>query len=431
MSDVRIQYLLMGYINGSLSATECRELNKILLDSEATRGELRELAEQVVSIGDMGRERQIAPMQEVQRKAPERIRLGWKWISIAACVLLCILGTLYAFSENDQHISLVQTSGSVTWSDSRPDNYRYDLHSGSQISSGILHVEGNAASAQLKFQDGTTLTIVGDSELAIDANVQKKLFLKRGSFSANVMAQSAGRAMRVQTPTAVVEVFGTRFSLLVQGNQTTLSVEHGLAVMQRLADGKKISVASGETSIASLDESVPLSIPVPSPGSTNWRAQFDKKPVEYWEGEWIAPSERDRGFLRNVQDVSARNSSGAPIASFTVNIRDNSASIATVTKESHLRIKFRSATEHKFLALVGLHHPDGSFAGNFQIMVGPSAGLSDAKGWRSLDIPMSTMESKFVETPVVPDNARVFLIYFACYSASDRLEIAEVSLVKP
>ena len=112
---------------------------------------------------------------------------------------------------------------------------RSDLAAGAKLPAGTLILEGESASALLRFNDGTALTLCGDTELEFSDDGQKRLVLKNGTLSVDARPQPAGRPMIVRTQTAEIEVVGTIFSLSADPQATQLSVETGRVRMRRLA----------------------------------------------------------------------------------------------------------------------------------------------------------------------------------------------------
>ena len=109
-------------------------------------------------------------------------------------------------------------------------------------------------------------------------------------------------------------------------------------------------------------------------GAARWRQTFEQPPAAIWQGEWVRADGVSPGRLRNVSDFSYRRADGTPVAAYTVNARDNSGSIASVSPQSRLRVRFRIRGGHGVLLLVGLHGPMGGWVGNFQTIIEPTRG---------------------------------------------------------
>ena len=117
-------------------------------------------------------------------------------------------------------------SGSLVYTGDR-GAVQNQLAVGDQLTGGTI--EGMAPDAwfELQFTDGSTVMISGFSMLTFSDDGQKKLRLKEGGFTANVMPQPKGKPMLVQTRTALFEVLGTRFSVDAELAAATLTVTEG------------------------------------------------------------------------------------------------------------------------------------------------------------------------------------------------------------
>ena len=433
MPDERRDQLLVRYLDGNLSPAEIDALSALLKTDADVRASLREMAVQALAMADLAREQAIkAPL----RAQPVREAGGprrWKRAAVAVTAAAAVIVGAVAFwlsRERAEIITLTQVSGAASWS---PEGGQAEsgLKPGAAFRAGTLSVEGAASSAQLRFGDGSVVTVAGDSELALSHGAQKQLALRHGSLTGDVRPQPADRPMIIRTPTAEVEVLGTRFLLVAQSGETQLSVESGRVRLRRLADGSEVEVHGGQVAVASLDVAAKLEALVLPPAPAAWRQTFDQPPPETWRGEWRPADASGPGRLRNVLDMSYRRHDGTPVAAYIVCVHDNSGSVASVWPNSVLRLRLRTATKQDVVALVSLHNAVGGFAGNFQTTLKPDAGRADAAGWRTLDLPLTSLEGKFPAGVRLQAGSRVFLVYLACYSPKAELEVAEVAIMPP
>jgi hypothetical protein len=72
-----------------------------------------------------------------------------------------------------------------------------------------------------------------------------RVALQRGTLRASVAARAAHEPLSIVTPQLLVTVVGTRFSVQVDADLTTVSVEHGLVRVERA--GNSVLVAGGES----------------------------------------------------------------------------------------------------------------------------------------------------------------------------------------
>jgi hypothetical protein len=276
-----------------------------------------------------------------------------------------------------------------------------------------MTLEGAKSGAELRFAGGSTVTLAGESEVAFGTEVS----LRRGS----ITVEAGAHPLMLRTATAEAEGAAACFTLSVQSGQTMVTVGAGRVRLRRLVDGASIDVPEGRMAVATLDATAPLeSRVVPAPAST-WSQTFDAAPPPIWQGEW------GRGFLKNVLDVSYRRKDGTIVPAYVVSAR-NPAGITMIRPESVLRVRWRMRTPSiGALLLISVQHPDGRFAGNFQLDVKPDSYEADANGWRVFSAPVSTLTGSFPEGARLPTLGRVSLFFMACYSPLGELEVAEVA----
>jgi len=109
-----------------------------------------------------------------------------------------------------------------------------------------LEVAGPHGQATLEFPDTTRFDVNPESTLEHLGEKQGKrsFTLTRGSISATVFKQPAGRSVAVSTPHAEVTVLGTQFVLVVTAESTRVEVREGRVRMTRLPDGAGVEVAA-------------------------------------------------------------------------------------------------------------------------------------------------------------------------------------------
>jgi hypothetical protein len=432
MNPDECDHLLMRYLDGNLTAAEGAKLNRLLESDADARSSLREMAMQAVSLADLAREQELAAPTR-RREQPKAMTRSWiKPVPVvaAAVALLVSAASLWLSRGKAEVVTLAQISGAVSWTAEDGQN-RPGLQPGDTVRGGTLSVEGAASSAELVFRDGTAITLNGDSELGLSGNAGKRLTLRRGEISADVRPQPASRPLRIRTPTAEIEVLGTRFYLSAQPAETAISVGSGQVRMRRLADERSVDVARGQVATASLDVEAPLETTPLPPAPIRWQQTFEQPPAGIWRGDWRSAESAAPGRLRNMPDFSHRRPDGTPVAAFTVSARDRLGRIASVKPESTLRVRFRTAKPRPVLVLIGLHQPTGWFAGNFQTMLKPRTLQADANGWYTWESPLARLEASCPKDAQIPDGGRVFLVYLACYAPEVQLEVAEVAIQPP
>ena len=355
-------------------------------------------------------------------KPPRRAVVAW---AMAAAIIVFLgLAAVWWWPERSI-VTLAQSSGAVSWS-AEGGEWKRALQPGARLRAGTLSVEGGQSSAQLVFRDGSKVTLTGESEAVFAERAQKTMTLRSGALTAEVHPQPAGHPLLVHTPTARIEVLGTRFSLAHQHGQSTLAVVEGQVRLIRLADR-----SSAEVATATLDAAAPLEVRRLNPAPARWRQTFNQAPAPIWQGEWLPPDAANPGRLRNVLDVSHRRGDGTVVPAYVVTVRANSGDLAAVQPDSLLRLRLRTAKRVNLVVLVGLHHPTGGFAGTFQADFQPQDIRPDPTGWCHLQIPMTKLKAGMKDYPTLSLGGQVFLVYVACYFPDAELEISEASIGPP
>lgn len=121
---------------------------------------------------------------------------------------------------------------------------------------GIL-TRGSESRATLRFPDGTTLTVEGDTFVPrIESTRGKRVVVHGGSVRADVARQPKDLPLRFSMPHAEATVLGTSLRVFVTpGPSSTvgfsrLEVTKGRVRLKRLRDGKRVDVRSGHYAVA-------------------------------------------------------------------------------------------------------------------------------------------------------------------------------------
>lgn len=389
--------LIQRYLDSALNAAELAALNQRLREDAALRDQLREIAEQAVALGDFARGADApvrSGLQRTDRRAEHArqakpIRIT-HWLAVAASIaLLTASAWLFLNSREPAVLTLVDASGSIAWSSD--GEWRTEVSIGDQLAAGTIEAVGETASAQLRFTDGTLISLTGESELSFSEDGQKRLVLRRGSLSAQVRPQPKGRPMLVRTPTAEAEVVGTVFNLATRADDTLLKVDEGMVKLKRLADGSAIEVPAKRSAVASLDSALKLDAATTPEPLTRWSFDFTTTvPPRDWRG--VSNGTR----IVASPYAAARKSSGNVVTHFGVSVRTAQLNpplslIATGTSVIRYRLKQDRPAPLQIMLLTSKLH--GDYGGNFEVKIGENDLHPDRDGWCEIAIPLKAFKA--------------------------------------
>jgi hypothetical protein len=325
-------------------------------------------------------------------------------------------------------ITLEAIQGTAEWSDGAK-KWQLSSDSEQRLAAGTLRLDGDGTSCQLRFDDGTRITVSGDAEAEFAQDSQKRLYLRRGSLTADVARQPDGQPCVIDTPTARIEVIGTVFTLVTDSEQTALNVERGAVRMQRLVDGYEVEVLDQRRAIASLDATAEMqSIRVGTPPDS-WRQTFDQPPPAICKGTWLAADGEQPNRVRGVPCVAGRRKSGTPIVHHGITARSGVATrLVTLHPDSVLRVRYRLTGEAPLRIMLGTNQPGGSFGGNFEVKRSSQQETLDAEGWRTLTVPLSDFQPLLKRFPRPLDGSQVSLLMINSHEHDVGLEVCEIEI---
>ena len=174
---------------------------------------------------------------------------GWMALSLA---LLGGLTSALAQVPDPGAARVVSLTGTLTLKGFRQDSRTLRLHDA--VHSGDELITGENSHAVLKTGDGSTVTIYPDSHVIFNersADVRELLHLFLGSIKVHI-EKISGRPNphKMTTPTAVIAVRGTTFSVFVDETDSTLvAVDEGMvAVANRQSPDQEILLTNGQRS---------------------------------------------------------------------------------------------------------------------------------------------------------------------------------------
>jgi ferric-dicitrate binding protein FerR (iron transport regulator) len=372
--------LIQRYLDNKLTNDELAALNQRLREDAALREHLRTVAEHAVAFGDMVRRENAAPAPF--HKQTEKSTGLASWLALAACAaLLATSAWFFLHSAPSPVVTLIEHEGSVAWKNGDA------IQSGESLPAGTLETIGEASSALLRFDDGSLISLRGEAELSFSDDGQKVLTLSRGTLSADVQKQPAGRPMLIRTPSAVAEVVGTAFDLTARTEDTLLNVDEGIVKLKRLADGSQIDVSANRSAVASLvagDKLDAASTPEPL---TAWSFDFTAStPPRDWRG--IAKN----GTMHASPYVAKKLPDGRIVTHHGISIRTamlEQPLRLLVTESSVIRYRLRQQKPGDLLLMLLTNEVNGSHGGNFECKLRAEELTPGADGWCEVAIPIS------------------------------------------
>ncbi|MEO8350485.1 MAG: FecR domain-containing protein [Chthoniobacteraceae bacterium] len=428
MNEPELDALLIRYLDGTLDATSTERLTAELERNAEARAQLRGMAEQAFAVAEAGRcaEARTASQFTMLPRAEKQTRWPGSWPVWAAAALMLLSVGFWWQARTPVLLEVTQVNGAVTWTGA-DGTRRGALAVGMALPSGTLELETDTALAQVRFADGTLVSLHGRAGATFSDEKGKRVRLRQGAFSAEVKPQPKAEPMRVFTPAAEIVVVGTAFSLEARADETSLDVAHGVVTMRRLADGREASVGRQERLVATLDPQSALIPQTQVQPATVWRMQFAVRPT-HGEGEWIAPGLRHaRGALAAQPFVAGKERDGRVIVHHGVCVRDDPG-IATLTATSELRMKVRTAQDTGLQVIVGTRKPGGGFGGNFEFvrLTCPRSGNDE---WRDLSVPVSQLRSITPEYAASAEDLIADFIILNSFTNPAGLEVSELSIV--
>ena len=385
--------LLEQYIDGTLADDDAGRLRVLLRDSAEARAMLRSLATIDFALQDIaatkdadsrGSLREPIEEENTDTVLSERIpilrrsrttRFMGALLAVATLIIVALSTILFFQRPSTQRpvdgiatqqaiagqpiAKITGLSGPLQWTGDGGQVF-HNLSVGSELAGGT--VEGLAPGSwfELKFKDGSTVTISGSSTLTFSDQGQKELHLKEGYLSSNVKPQPTGKPMLIYTRSAMLEVLGTRFEVEAELVATTLNVSEGSVRVKRFSDGAMVDVPAKHRVVAAADRDM---LPIPVPDSVDrWKSQLDLGPTR-GRGKWSPGSDGEDAKLRAIP-YTPREGITIYTATFAVSPGDEPPVI--LPPDSRLRVHGRIASTHKVYFGVTVRHAGGEFAGRFQ-----------------------------------------------------------------
>ncbi len=357
--------LIRAYALGSITAEQFSELEQLLsTDSRARELFLHEMnihaALDDASVG-LNDQTQMTAQESIPNQ-PQRPfhELARSLTTIIAISMIALTVTLYVTRQtpSPRIARITGVSGPLLWTGDGGRTMK-DLAVGTELSGGTIEGMVPETWFELRFNDGSTVTISGNSMLTFSDYGQKELHLRKGAFSANVVPQPANNPMLIHTRSALLEVLGTQFEVQAGLSSTLLNVSEGKVRVKRLSDGSTVDVPARHRVVASAERDMePARLP---DARHHWISQVNRGPQRSY-GHWLPATARRNAALKAIPYTS-RQGVTVNAAGFGVSTGDTAPVV--LHSDSVVRVRGRITDAHEIYFGVTVRHPGGEYAGRF------------------------------------------------------------------
>jgi ferric-dicitrate binding protein FerR (iron transport regulator) len=424
--DDSLWEMLTRYAAGKCSPEETRALSARIEQEPAVADLLAEILLHGVAL------REIPSFQpeRIQFERVEPARRGWfVWVwPLAAAATIALLAFFFWKPGRDRWtVRVVEASGNVQWTGQGGGNGGEgivgNLAPGAQLSDGTVETLSDDATVTFAFRDGTQFTAMPHTVATLSNGGQKQVHLRAGSLSADVKPQPAGKPLLIHTPTATLEVLGTRFDVESGTGATRLLVSEGAVRVTRLVDGDTIVVPARHEAVASLNRTERLTAVDQTAVVVAWSSDLGQG-AKGVEGEWLPAAGGSPARLR-AQPRLLQSSSRGQVTIHRVNFQIPWEGLQTLQlqPDARLRLRGRTSASAKLEVMLSAKRLRGGFAGNFFHQVTRPAG-----SWQvELPVPVFRKDrATGTEAPADDLQLRHIVIYTIGEDAGLEIEQVEV-----
>ncbi|MBT8044518.1 MAG: FecR domain-containing protein [Verrucomicrobiae bacterium] len=247
----KLRRLMAEALDGEIDEAGRRDLNKMLEASAGARCYYRELMDLHARLHleyNSGREVESMPgslstRPLEQRRAARRTRLT-PWLAAAAAIVLLAVFAWRDSGSDPQPFATLETTHSAQWGGG---NLATSM--GSRLGAGKLRLEQGVA--VIRFDSGAEVSLEAPVEFQLIDAMNCRVSV--GTAVANVPDSATG--FRIETPSAMVIDYGTRFSVSVDSDtgSTLTQVFEGLVDVENPTTGDVVSLRAGQhNSVAGL-----------------------------------------------------------------------------------------------------------------------------------------------------------------------------------
>lgn len=361
--------------------------------------------------------------EQGQRSQRWNARITW---TVAGLLLVALTGVSLLAWHWRAHLRLerpaigniVPLAGEVTVADGKKIqaiSQEAQLRLGSSI-----HVMGLAGLAVLRLDDGTEISLAGETRIECHRQEgQTTVILREGHLSANVTRQVAGRPLLIHTPGAEMQVLGTRLAVSADNEVSELGVRHGRVLLKRMTDGESVDVVTGQCAVVS-QRAVLEAKPWPKTPEA-WSEDFENGLPEGWRyGQWLrdGPAGDSRRVVRAARRF-ALDGSESQLHRITLP-KQWMRGLWRLEEDTVLHFTYKMSRPGWFHIMMGVRSDDlnASHIGNFELQ---SSFWKKAKPdqWQTVSVPFSAFRKNIRGTVYadLPSNSPragdvVYLLWF-------------------
>jgi hypothetical protein len=390
-SDVMQQ--LLQYVDGTLPAAEQAQVEDLLRKDSVARGLLRTIAEQAVVTADVERTNCQLPdaMPFAALRMPATRSLRWKPV-LSGLVVITIIATLLSLAV-PQHraeavMTVVDAHGLLEWTGDG-GQVTTTLTAGEQLPGGSMELLTPDAWVELEFRDHSTVILTGLTAVTVSGTQQKAMQLRHGYLSAEVQPQSHDHPMLLRTPSAELEIPGTKFDVEAGSESTRLTVNEGRVHLKRRSDGAEVNVPAQRSVHASLEDTNALSVSGFQSPESVWRSDLRSDVVSgKWHSQLQMLSIKLKQAVRSgsmTEDAAtaaykeaailedARGSVWATAsqhgAIIVLSVLHSTDAPVVLSEHSCIRVRGRAYSRTSLRFGLSVYQPDGGFAGKYSTRV--------------------------------------------------------------
>lgn len=344
----------------------------------------------------------------------------------AAAVALLIASIIYLWPTGEPVLAeIVAADGLVRWTGS-DGRVIQEPEVGSWLGGGTLESLSADSWARIKYRDGSEVTVLGHTAVTMSARGQKELHLREGRLFAKVGPQPDKLPFLIHTPTARLEVLGTRLDVDAELASTVLNVNEGRVRVTRLADGSISEVAAEYQIVVSANP------------KEEFRAKLRAKAVKYWKSNllsdasdgWVLDPKADyarlkaKPMLRKYRDAKKKLRRTLYHCALSVSRGDSSPVV--LAPNGKFRVRGRATGKFEFGIVTKF--TDGGFAGKYAVPLNPDGTERDGQEF-DLEIDFEDFGRNDQKFPGSPVGKELVEVWCSTYDPNADLSITSVEII--